>query len=125
MNNITDAEWKVMQVLWNRAPLSGGEIIEQLEVQTNWNPKTIHTLLRRLVAKGAVRAQKEKTYYAYSPAVTEKECVKQEAETLLEKCFHGSLNMLLANFIQDEHLSEQEIEELQAILDSKKKREPR
>lgn len=122
MNNISDAEWKVMKVLWNRSPITSGEIINKLETETNWNPKTIHTLLRRLVAKGAVAARKEKTYYFYSAAVSEEECIKQEAETFMEKCFNGSLNMLLSNFIKGETLSEKDIDDLQSLLDSQKKR---
>ncbi|MDF2804767.1 MAG: putative transcriptional regulator [Anaerocolumna sp.] len=122
MNNISDAEWKVMRVLWNRSPITSGEIIEQLITETNWNPKTIHTLLRRLVSKGAVTAKKEKTYYSYSAEVSEEECIKQESETFLDKCFNGSLNMLLSNFIKGENLSEKDIDDLQSLLDSKKSR---
>lgn len=122
MNNITDAEWKVMRVLWNRSPMTGGEIAHQLEAETSWNPKTIHTLLRRLVQKGAVTAKRENTYYSYSAALSERNCVKEETDTFLDKCFHGSANMLLASFIKNEHLSDKDIEELQALLDLKKQR---
>ncbi|HEY5584268.1 MAG TPA: BlaI/MecI/CopY family transcriptional regulator [Ruminiclostridium sp.] len=122
MNNISDSEWKVMKVIWKKSPMLGGEIVEELQPDTGWNPKTIHTLIRRLVAKGAIRAKKEKTYYSYYSAVTEDECVKEETETFLQKCFNGSFNMLIANFIKDEKLSDKDIEELQALLISKKSR---
>lgn len=121
MNNISDAEWKVMRVLWERSPRSGGEIVERLEAETRWNPKTIHTLLRRLVQKGAVSARKEKSYYSYAAAVSEADCVGQEADSFIDKCFHGSLNTLLVNFIKNEKLSDKDIDALQALLESKKK----
>ncbi|SHI16371.1 BlaI family transcriptional regulator, penicillinase repressor [Sporobacter termitidis DSM 10068] len=124
MNNISDAEWKVMRVLWDRSPMSGGEIAERLERETDWNPKTIHTLLRRLVAKGAVTAKKEKTYYAYYAAVSEQECVREETASFLEKCFNGSVNLLLKNFIGNDSLTEKDIDALQAFLDAQKKRRP-
>jgi BlaI family penicillinase repressor len=111
-----------MKVVWRKSPISGSEIVEELETDTCWNPKTIHTLIRRLVAKGAITAKKEGTFYSYYAAVSENECVKEETKTFLEKCFNGSFNMLISNFIKDEKLSEEEIEELQAILDSKKRR---
>ena len=120
MNHISDSEWKVMKIIWGKSPISGGEIVEELEVDSGWNPKTIHTLIRRLVAKGAITAKKEKTYYSYYAAVSEDECVKEETKTFLEKCFNGSFNMLLTNFINDKNLSEKDIEELQALLNSKK-----
>lgn len=122
MNNISDSEWKVMKVVWKKSPISGSEIVEELESETDWNPKTIHTLIRRLVAKGVITAKKEKTFYSYYAAVSENECVKEETKTFLEKCFNGSFNMLISNFIKDEKLSEEDIEELQALLDSKKRR---
>ncbi len=122
MNNISDSEWKVMKVIWKKSPMSGGEIVEELETVTGWNPKTIHTLIRRLVAKGAITAKKENTYYAYYAAVSEDECVKEETKTFLEKCFNGSLNLLVSNFIKDEKLSEEDLEELQELLNKNKRR---
>lgn len=122
MTNITDSEWKIMKVLWKKSPRLGSEIVEQLEPDTGWNPKTIHTLIRRLVTKGAITAEKENTFYAYSAAVTEAECVKEETKTFLNKCFNGSFNTLISNFIENERLSEKEIEELENLLKSKKSR---
>jgi BlaI family penicillinase repressor len=122
LKNISDSEWKVMKVLWNRSPLLAGEIVEILKETTKWNPKTIHTLIRRLVAKDVIRAEKEKTYYKYYPTVTEGECVKEETKTFLQKCFNGSLNMMITNFINEDKLSSEDIEELQKLLDSKKSR---
>lgn len=124
MNNISDAEWKIMQVLWGQSPMSGGEIVEKLDKETDWNPKTIHTLLRRLVAKGAVTAKKEKTYYSYYAAVSKQECVREETASFLEKCFNGSFNLLLKDFIGNDSLSEKEIDALQAFLDAQKERKP-
>ncbi len=122
MHNISDAEWKVMRALWDKSPMTGGEIADKLVAETNWNPKTVHTLIRRLVQKGAVTAKKVTSYYLYSPAVSEKDCIRQESKSFLEKCFQGSLNTLLVNFIKNEPLSDKDIEELQALLESKKKR---
>lgn len=121
MNNISDSEWKVMKVVWKKSPISGSEIVDELEAVTGWNPKTIHTLIRRLVTKGAINAKKENTYYSYYAAVSEAECVKEETETFLEKCFNGSLNMLVSNFIKEDKLTDQDIEELQEILKSNKR----
>ena len=122
MKHISDAEWKVMKVLWNDSPRLASDIVVELEAATGWNPKTIHTLIRRLVSKGALTAVKDNTYYSYYAAISEEDCLKEETKTFLEKCFNGSANMLISNFIKDDKISEQEIEELQAILNSKKSR---
>lgn len=122
MNNISDSEWKIMKVIWAKSPILASEIVERLKNETTWNPKTIHTLIRRLVEKNIVTAKKEKTFYSYSANVSEKECVREETKTFLEKCFNGSLNMLISNFIKDDKLSEKELDELKELLNSKKSR---
>lgn len=122
MNNISDSEWKIMKVLWKKSPRLASEIVEELESETGWNPKTIHTLIRRLVTKGAIEARKENTYYSYYTLVSEVQCVKEETKSFLDKCFNGSLNMLLANFIEEEKLSKDDIEQLETLLQSKKRR---
>ncbi|MBP1756497.1 MAG: putative transcriptional regulator, partial [Firmicutes bacterium] len=105
-----------------RSPRLGSEIVDELEAETGWNPKTIHTLIRRLASKGIIDAKKENQYYLYSAAVTETQCVREETKTFLEKCFNGSFNMLLSNFIEDDKLTDQEIEELEGLLKAKKNR---
>ncbi|HBM79286.1 MAG: BlaI/MecI/CopY family transcriptional regulator [Clostridiales bacterium] len=118
---ISDAEWQVMKVLWKRPRLTASEIIKELKKSTKWSPKTIHTLINRLVKKGAVRALKGSAFYEYYPLVAEDECVKKETNTFLKKVYGGSLRMLIANFIKDDKLSQDEINELKGILDEKTK----
>ncbi|URZ14645.1 BlaI/MecI/CopY family transcriptional regulator [Clostridium felsineum] len=122
MKNISDSEWKVMRVVWSKSPILASEIIEEVIKDTEWNPKTIHTLIRRLVKKGVLRAEKEKTYYSYYPAVSKEECVQEETKTFLEKCFGGSFNVMLSNFIKGDRLSDDEINELEKLLENKKSR---
>ncbi|WP_322987031.1 BlaI/MecI/CopY family transcriptional regulator [Clostridium felsineum] len=122
MKNISDSEWKVMKVIWSKPPMLASEIIERLSEETDWNPKTIHTLIRRLVTKGVLKAEKEKNYYSYYPLVSEEECVQAETKTFLEKCFEGSFNVMISNFIKGDKLSDKEIDELEKLLESKKSR---
>lgn len=119
---ISDAEWTVIKVLWEEGALPSSQIVRELKKSTKWNPKTIHTLLSRLVEKGAVRAEKEEgsAFYLYSPLVSEDECVKEETQSFLEKVYDGSFRLLVSKFVADQKLSEQEIEELKRILDEGK-----
>jgi BlaI family penicillinase repressor len=54
MPQISDAEWDVMKVLWDRGQAGAQEVTEALAVERNWRPQTVKTLLNRLVKKGAV-----------------------------------------------------------------------
>ncbi len=114
---ISDAEWQVMKVLWNKSPLTASQVISELKEETDWSPKTIHTLLNRLVNKKALRVDKNARPYEYYPLVSKEECVRKETKLFLEKVYDGSVGMLLANFIENEKLSQEEIQELRRILE--------
>ena len=66
---ISEAEFEVMRVVWNFAPVSTNEITDQLLQTTDWSPKTIQTLIRRLVTKGALTYEKKGRMFVYTAAV--------------------------------------------------------
>lgn len=122
MNNtpkVSDAEWQIMKVLWNESPLTASKIIERLTPDTSWSPKTIHTLISRLVKKGAVEVKKISPAHEFLPLISEGEIRRIETKSFIEKIYNGSLSMLLSNFINDDSLSTDEIEELKKILNKK------
>lgn len=115
---ITDAELEVMKVLWRVGEASSAEIIEVLVHTTAWKPKTIGTLLNRLVAKEAVNARKTDTKaFLYSPAVGEDSFRVHATNSLLSKLYNGSVKMMLASFIEEKKLSRADIESLKKLLE--------
>jgi BlaI family penicillinase repressor len=119
MPQISDAEWHVMKVLWNKSPLSSSEVISELKGTTDWKPKTIKTLLSRLVNKNALSFEIGGRGYLYYPLVSENECAKEEARSFLSRVYNGSLNLLVKNFIENQELSEEEIKALKRLLEDK------
>ncbi|AEE95873.1 BlaI/MecI/CopY family transcriptional regulator [Mahella australiensis] len=117
--NISDAEWRIMKVLWRKSPLTSTEIIDSLRGDTEWSPKTIHTLIGRLVKKKAIGVKRESPLNKYFPLVTQKECRMVETKSFVQKVYDGSLQLLVKSFIKDENLSAEEIAELRRILDEK------
>ena len=118
---ISEAEWQVMKILWEKSPLTANEIVDQLSNDTNWNPRTVKTLLNRLINKNALGFDQEGRQYFYYPLVSKEDCARSERETLLNKVYSGALKPLLAAFIQEENLSPKEIDELKQILENKGK----
>jgi BlaI family transcriptional regulator, penicillinase repressor len=116
---ISDAEWIVMKVLWEEAPLTSAKIIEAVSSIKTWSPKTIHSLISRLVKKGALGVNKEMPQYEFYPLVDKRDCILEETRSFIQKVYDGSLHLMLANFIKDEKISEKELEELQRLLDEK------
>ena len=116
---ISESELEVMKVLWQyQQPLSSGEIIEALTAQTLWKPKTIQTMLNRLVAKGAVAADKNGgKAYAYQALVAEEEYKLKASEHFLDKLYAGSMKSLVAQFVRQEKISPEEKEALRCLLE--------
>ncbi len=124
MNNsvpqISEAEIEVMKVLWEKNASTAKEIIAEIEKTNDWKPKTIQTLLSRLVAKGAVRTEKKDAKsFIYSAAVKKEDYQSYANRSFIKKLYDGSLNLMLASFIKDAQLSKADIEELKNILEEK------
>ena len=116
MPSISETEWEIMRVCWAKQPVTAQEIIDQLSVQDDWHPKTVKTLLNRLIKKRALGFKKEGRAYLYRPLVTEKDCVAAESESFLDRVFGGSLKPMLAHFVEHKKLSPDEIAELKRLL---------
>ena len=72
---ISEAEYEVMKIVWKHAPINTNEITEKLLQSTNWSPKTIQTLIKRLVTKGALTYEKQSRVFVYTPLVKENEYI--------------------------------------------------
>lgn len=116
---ISEAEWQVMKVLWDNSPLRASEVIKKLKESTDWKPKTIKTLISRLVQKDALGYKEEKNAYLYYPTVSESECAKEETRSFLNRVFNGSLNLMVKHFVEEEQFTEDDIRELKKILEDK------
>src|ERR1700722_20604331 len=98
-------------------PCSGRQIIEILTAHdSTWHPKTVKAFLNRLVRKKALGFKKEGRAYLYRPLVAEKDCVDAASESFLGLVFGGSLKPMLAHFVEQKKLSEDEIRELRNVL---------
>jgi BlaI family penicillinase repressor len=121
---ISDAEWKVMEVIWNDDRITSQYIIEQLG-DTGWNENTIKTLITRLVKKGAVgytHDPGDRRVYLYYPLVEREDCIRKETDSFLNKFYNGALTPLVSRFIERHGISDKEMNELMEILEEKQKR---
>src|SRR2546428_655005 len=118
---ISDAEWEVMKAVWEGGSLTAGEVVRRMEAVTGWRPGTIKTLLARLVAKGAVKAEAmagSPRAYRYRAAVSRDACARQESRSFLSRVFDGDVAPALLHFLRSANLSKDEIDQLKRILDA-------
>lgn len=120
---ISEAEWEVMRILWDSSPRTAGDVVEALSERMRWHPRTVKTLLGRLVKKGALRYKEEGNRYLYRPAFPRERFIEKESKSFVDRVFGGSATPMLLHFVESLDLSDEEIEELSAILDRKRKEE--
>ena len=119
---ISEAEFEVMKIVWKHAPISTNEITERLTQTTTWSPKTIQTLIKRLVTKGALTYEKQSRVFVYTPLVEENEYIGQESNSFLKKFYNGDITAMLSAYIENDKLSETEIDTLRSLLSKKSKK---
>lgn len=119
---ISEAEFEVMKIVWKYAPISTNEITEKLTKTTTWSPKTIQTLIKRLVTKGALSYEKQSRVFVYTPLVKESEYVSQESNSFLKRFYDGNITSMVSAYLENDKLTETEIATLRSLLSEKKKK---
>ena len=114
---ISEAEWEVMKTLWEHGSLTSGEVVQRIEAARIWRPRTIKTLLARLVAKGAVGVQRQDKRILYVPKANREALVKRESRSFLARVFDGAVTPALVHLLEEADLTRQQIIELKKILD--------
>jgi BlaI family penicillinase repressor len=118
---ISEAEWEVMNVLWESSPQSATEVAEALCDRMKWHPKTVKTLLGRLVKKGALRYREEGNRYLYRPALSRDRYIDDESRSFLDRVFGGNITPAVVHFVESVKLSDDDVQELRSLLDRKEK----
>jgi BlaI family penicillinase repressor len=119
---ISDSEWDVMNVLWSaESPLSANEVVERLAGLRDWSPRTVKTMLNRLINKGALAYDAEGKRYLYRPRVSREQCVRDETRSFLSRVFAGAPGPMLLQFVAQAKLTPDEVEALKRLLDKKAK----
>lgn len=119
--SISEAEWKVMKVIWGKAPQPASQIIAALDDVEDWHPNTIKTLLSRLHKKKAVGIQKDKNHFLYYELASEADCVRDESASFLSRVFGGAVKPLLVHFVERQKITPSDIDDLKKVLKQKKK----
>ena len=110
-----DSEAKVMEIIWEKGPLSAKEISLIAADTIGWNKNTTYTVIKKLEAKGFIR--RDEPGFICTPLVSRKQMQKQETESLINKFFGGSKKALFSALIDKEDLTDEQAEELQRLID--------
>ena len=118
---ISESEWQVMSMAWERSPIAASDIVEALARRTGWHTRTIRTLIDRLVKKGALKSALYGNRYLYEPVLSMEACVRQESRSFLQRVFSGNPASMILYLVKESKLSNEEIKELKRLLTQKEK----
>ena len=114
---LTNSEWEIMQVVWERSPASARDVLEKLEQKTSWAYTTVKTLMNRMVEKGILKSRLRANTPLYEPLVTREEARRSAVYSLVERAFDGALGPLVHFVAQEGDLSEKDRVELIRLLE--------
>ena len=120
MTKISTAEWKIMSKLCEEEPRTITQLTKELFEETGWDKHTIMTYLKRLENKEVVYhvdGGRAKLYYA---KIKQSEAEINEIQTFLNKAFKGKIGLMLSTMVQEEALSDADLEELTEMLKNRK-----
>lgn len=115
MERLTEAELRVMEVLWQAGELPAGQIAARLKEDIGWSRNTTYTLIKRCVDKGVI-ARREPGFVC-RPLVGREAVQRMEADALVNRLFEGSRDLLFAAMLGGRKLTDQEAERLHAMID--------
>ena len=114
---LSEGEWKIMNLLWEKSPQSLMELVGKLESDTGWSKSTVFVMLKRLVAKEALNVDTSGKIQMYTPNMEREEAVLAETGSFLSRVYNGSVGMMLSSLAGNQSLTRDDIEELRHILD--------
>lgn len=110
-----DSEAKVMEIIWAKSPISAKDVSLIASDTVGWNKNTTYTVIKKLEAKGFIR--RKDPGFICTPLVSQSQMQKVEATSLVKKVFGGSRKALFSALLEDEPLTDEEINELRKLID--------
>ena len=118
-SQISDAEWHVMTVVWQRQPVDAQTVIGALAESNGWSISTVKTMLHRLVKKGILSFKQDGKRYLYRAQVRRADCIRQASRSFLDRVFGSTAAPALFQLVKAANLKPDEVAELRRLLENK------
>jgi len=119
---LTEAEWEIIQVVWEHQPCAAPTVQEELESRKKWTYSTVKTLMDRMVGKGLLTTERIRNLILYRSAITQKQARRGEVMKTLTRAFGGAFTPMMQFMLESNALSSDELTELEAMIRRKRRR---
>ena len=116
-SGLSENEWYIMQVLWEKSSASLRELCDALSESKGWTKHAISSFLKRMLEKGAISVDEKKKKKNYIPLWNKEETILEETQSIMERVYKGDLLLMVSNAVKEQKLTKEEIEELKNMLD--------
>ena len=113
---LTEAEWQIMNALWENFPATTRQIAERLPDEINWAYTTIKTMLTRLADKKVVKETKKGNVGFYEPVLSRPQAQRNALKSLVNQAFDGAFGPLMHFLVEDQKVTDKQKEDLMKAL---------
>ena len=117
---LTEAEWAIIQVIWENEPCAAPDVQELLEKSKKWTYSTVKTLMDRMVAKGLLKTEKIRNLILYRSVITRKQAQNSEVMKTVKRAFDGAFTPMMQFLLDNNNLSQKQLDELEDLIRSKR-----
>lgn len=117
-SGLSENEWYIMQVLWEKSPSTLREICDALKESKGWTKHAVSSFLKRMLEKGAIEVDESGKVKGYIAVWSREGTILEETHSILDRVYRGDLLLMVSNAVKEQKLSKEEIEELKSMLDS-------
>jgi BlaI family penicillinase repressor len=114
---LTEGEWEIMKVVWEKEPCAAGDVQEELAKTRNWAYSTVKTLMDRMTDKGLLKIEKIRNLQLFRSRIDRVEARRGEFRKMLKRAFDGALTPMMQFLIEHEGLSKQQASELRKLIE--------
>jgi BlaI family penicillinase repressor len=118
---LTEAEWDIIQVVWEREPCAAPEVQEELVARKKWTYSTVKTLMDRMVAKGLLTTERIRNLILYRAAIRRQDAQRGELMRTVKRAFGGAFTPMMQFMLESDALSQKELQELQGMIQKKRR----
>ncbi len=120
-HELTEAEWEIIQVVWEREPCAAPEVQEELVARKKWTYSTVKTLMDRMVAKGLLKTERIRNLILYRAAIRRQDAQRGELLRTVQRAFGGAFTPMMQFMLESDTLSQKELGELQEMIQKKRR----
>lgn len=117
---LTEAEWEIMKVVWEKEPCAAGTVQETLASSRNRAYSTVKTMMDRMVEKGFLEIEKIRNLQLFKSCISEVDAKRGEFRRMLKRAFNGALTPMMQFLIEHEGLSKEEASQLRMLVEKQK-----